>query len=131
MLGSVCSLIHYTRSWSSERDDSLELGTEQLDRWWTAVERAMAFRERVGDERFADISFSELQSDPLSGLQRGLDRIGLPFDEVSRTSVARWAATHEPGTHGSHTYRLSDYGLDAGQVRERFAPYYAAFDVDS
>ena len=34
VLGSVCSLIHYTRSWSSDRDDSIELGTEQLNRWW-------------------------------------------------------------------------------------------------
>ena len=34
VLGSVCSLIHYTRSWSSDRDDSAELGAEQLDRWW-------------------------------------------------------------------------------------------------
>ncbi len=48
VLGSVCSLIHYTRSWSSDRDDSVELGAEQLDRWWMAVERAMEFRERVG-----------------------------------------------------------------------------------
>ena len=30
VLGSVCSLIHYTRSWSSDRDDSVELGAEQL-----------------------------------------------------------------------------------------------------
>ena len=58
VMGSVCSLIHYTRSWSSDRDDSVELGAEQLDRWWVAVERAMEFRERTGDDRFADVSFA-------------------------------------------------------------------------
>ena len=37
VLGSVCSLIHYTRSWSSDRDDYLllSIGAEQLQRWWT------------------------------------------------------------------------------------------------
>src|SRR5689334_3595666 len=50
VLGSVCSLIHYTRSWSSDRDDAAELGHEMTDRWAEAVRRAMDFRTRVGDE---------------------------------------------------------------------------------
>jgi hypothetical protein len=130
VLGSVCSLIHYTRSWSSDRDDSIELGAEQLDRWWLAVERAMEFRARTGDDHFADISFADIQTDPLQALERALHRIGLPFDERSRASVAGWAGTHEPGAHGTHAYALSDFGLEPDQVRERFAPYCAAFDLE-
>ena len=38
VLGSVCSLIHYVRSWASDRDDSLELGAEQLGRWSEAID---------------------------------------------------------------------------------------------
>jgi hypothetical protein len=128
VLGSVCSLIHYTRSWSSDRDDSVELGAEQLDRWWVAVHRAMEFRDRMGDDRFADVSFAELQTDPLAALERSLNRIGLPFGDRSRASVAEWARAHEPGSHGTHSYELSDFGLQPEQVRERFAPYYVAFD---
>ena len=131
VLGSVCSLIHYTRSWSSDRDDSLELGAEELDRWWAAVQRAMDFRERMGDDRFADVSFSELQTDPIAALEKGLARIGLPFDDRSRTAVAEWAGTHEPGSHGAHSYELSDFGLEPNQIRERFAPYYAVFDIEA
>jgi hypothetical protein len=131
VLGSVCSLIHYTRSWASDRDDAVELGAEELDRWWVAIERAMDFRTRVGGDRFADISFADLQSDPVRALANGLTHIGLNFDEASRNSVERWASTHEPGSHGSHSYDLSDFGLDPGQIRERFAPYYATFDVEA
>ena len=129
VLGSVCSLIHYTRSWSSDRDDSVELGAEQVDRWWMAVERAMEFRQRVGEDRFADISFRDLQSDPVGALAGGLEQLGLPFDRHSRTAVEAWAGSHEPGMHGTHTYELSDFGLDPGQIRDRFAPYYAAFGI--
>ncbi len=131
VLGSVCSLIHYTRSWSSDRDDPVELGAEELDRWWVAVRRAMEFRDRVGDGRFADVSFADLQSDPLTALADGLTQIGLPFDERSRTAVAQWATTHEPGSHGTHSYELSDFGLEPDQIRERFAPYYDAFDIQA
>ena len=130
VLGSVCSLIHYTRSWSSDRDDSVELGAEELDRWWVAIQRAMDFRKRMGDDRFADVSFSALQTDPLDALEKALARIGLPFDDRSRASVAKWADTHEPGSHGSHSYDLSDFGLEPDQIRERFSPYYAAFDIE-
>jgi hypothetical protein len=130
VLGSVCSLIHYTRSWSSDRDDSVELGAEELERWWLAVERAMDFRERTSDERFADISFSKIRTDPLKALEEGLDQIGIPFDAGSRASVAEWAGTHEPDAHGAHSYQLSDFGLETDQIRERFARYYATFDID-
>ena len=131
VIGSVCSLIHYTRSWSSDRDDSVELGAEQLDHWWTAVERAMEFRARIGDERFADVSFGDLQTDPLEALARAVERIGLSFDQHSRDSVEAWAGAHGPGAHGTHSYELSDFGLVPDQIRERFAPYYAAFDIEA
>jgi hypothetical protein len=130
VIGSVCSLIHYTRSWSSDRDDSVELGAEQLHRWWIAVQRAMEFRERMGDDRFADVSFSELQTDPVSALAGALEQIGVPFGEGSQSSVEKWAVSHEPGSHGSHSYELSEFGLSADQIREQFAPYCAAFGVE-
>ena len=131
VIGSVCSLIRYTRSWSSDRDDSVELGAEQLERWWNAVERAMEFRHRFGDERFADVSFGDLQTDPTGALARALERVGFPFDQHSRAAVEAWAGIHQPGAHGTHAYELSDFGLVPDQIRERFAPYYAAFDIES
>jgi hypothetical protein len=129
VLGSVCSLIHYTRSWASNRDDAMELGAEQLGRWWLAVSRAMDFRARVGDERFADVAFADLQTDPIGALSAAYDRIGLAFPDDSRRAVTQWAGSHEPGAHGTHTYDLADFGLEAGQVRERFAPYLEAFEA--
>ena len=131
VLGSVCSLIHYTRSWSSDRDDAVELGAEELERWWMAVRRAMEFRRHVGDARFADIAFDDLQSDPVAALAEGLTTIGLGFDERSWVSVERWAASHPPGAQGTHRYDLGDFGLTPGQVRECFSPYYAAFDIET
>lgn len=127
VLGSVCSLIHYTRSWSSDRDDAAGLGPEMTDRWSEAVRRAMDFRARVGDERFADVSFAALQTDPVGAVARSYERVGLTFSEASRAAVTSWAGRHEPGSSGSHTYALTDFGIDADEVRERFAPYIEAF----
>ena len=99
------------------------------DRWAEAVRRAMNFRARVGDERFADVAFASLQTDPIGALAASYDRIGLEFSDRSRAAVAHWAEQHEPGSHGSHTYALTDFGIDADAVREKFAPYIAAYDA--
>ena len=129
VLGSVCSLIHYTRSWGSDRDDAMELGPEELERWWLAVSRAMDFRARVGDDRFADVAFGDLQVDPVGALGAAYERIGLPFRDASRQAVTGWAESHEPGSHGHHTYDLADFGLEPEQVRRTFGPYLERFDL--
>jgi hypothetical protein len=129
VLASVCSLIHYVRSWGSDRYDADELGAEQLGRWWLAVSRAMDFRARVGDDRFADLSFADLQVDPVSAMEAAYGRIGLEFSDTSRAAVSSWATTHEPGSHGRHSYDLADFGLTITQVHEQFAPYLEAYDA--
>jgi hypothetical protein len=129
VLGSVCSLIHYTRSWASDRDDSLELGSEELGRWSMAIDRAMDFRTRVGEDRFADLAWADLQTDPIAALEAAYERIGIGFSETSRAAVTAWAESHEPGTHGRHAYELAQFGLDAGQVHERFAGYLKTYDA--
>ena len=40
VLGSVCSLIAYTRSWVSDRDDSAAIGEQQVELWREALVRA-------------------------------------------------------------------------------------------
>ncbi|BDE14428.1 sulfotransferase family protein [Mycobacterium sp. 20KCMC460] len=129
VMGSVCSLIHYVRSWSSDRDDAHELGAEQVDSWAEAVRRAMDFRCRVGDDRFADVSFADLQNDPVRTLQTGYQTLDLTFTDDTRRSVELWAQGHQPGSRGAHDYDLSDYGLTPEGVRERFADYLAAYDA--
>ena len=129
VMGSVCSLIQYVRSWSSDRNDPEELGAEQVDSWVEAVRRAMDFRARMGHERFADVSFADLQTDPVHTLQTSYERLGLSFTQATSDSVEQWAKGHTPGSRGAHDYDLADYGLTPAGVRARFADYLAAYDA--
>ena len=132
VMGSVCSLIRYVRSWSSDRDDPVELGAEQLDSWAEGVRRAMDFRRRVGDERFSDVAFADLQADPVATLgPRATSRWASTFTDAAARSVEQWAREHKPGTRGSHDYDLADYGLTPEAVRERFADYLQHLRRDS
>jgi Sulfotransferase family len=131
VMASVCSLIRYVRSWSSDRDDPAELGAEQLDSWAEAVRRAMDFRKRFGDDRFSDVAFADLQNDPVRTLQASYASLGLTFSDRTARSVERWAHEHKPGSRGSHDYELADYGLTPQGVRERFAEYLASYDASA
>ena len=129
VMGSVCSLIRYVRSWSSDRDDPYELGAEQLDSWAEAIRRAMDFRARVGDERFCDVAFADLQSDPLNTLSASYDSLGLTFSDDAARAVEQWAGEHQPGARGAHDYDLADYGLTPDGVRDRFSDYLRTYDA--
>jgi Sulfotransferase family len=129
VLASVCSLIRYVRSWSSDRDDPEELGAEQLESWAEAVRRAMDFRERIGENRFADVAFADLQRDPVAALQSAYQTLDLDFTAATRSSIQDWAANHKPGARGSHDYELSDYGLTPARVRASFERYLEAYDA--
>lgn len=130
VLGSVCALIQVTRSMASDKRDPLRIGREQLELWPLALERAMAFRERVGEARFADVFFTEQLRNPVGVVERAYERLGIPFTEAARRRMAAWAQTHRRGRQGTYTYRLEDYGLDAASVREQFRAYVERFDLD-
>jgi hypothetical protein len=129
VLASVCSLIQYVRSWSSDRDDAHELGAEQLRCWAEGVRRAMDFRKRLGDNRFVDVSFADLNADPIGTLENGYSRLDLAFTDEARRRVQEWADGHRPGSRGEHAYDLADYGLTREQVHESFADYLATYDA--
>lgn len=129
VLGSVCSLVSYTRSWVGDPGDPAELGVQQVELWSEAIRRAMAFRDRVGDERFADVAFEDLNADALSTVERAYGRIGLELSAEAGRRMQMWAAANARGSHGSHEFSLEDFGLHADEVHERFGEYMQHFDV--
>lgn len=131
VLGSVCSLIAYVRSWSSDYVNNAELGAEQLAWWSEGIKRAMDFRTKFGDDRFVDVSFADLQSDPVGTVSKSYRELGLDFSEESRARVQDWAGGHQPGHRGTHSYDLADYGLTPDQVHETFSDYLAAYDASA
>ncbi len=127
VLGSVCSLIAYCRTWVSDRDDSTTIGGEQLAIWTEAIRRASDFRGRMGDTRFADLSIVDIQNNPVAALERAYAQLNIPFDQHSRAAVQQWAENHKPGSHGRHDSHVEDFGLTAPQVHAAFGSYTQRF----
>ena len=94
--------------------------------WAEALRRAMAVRARVGEERFADIAFTRLQTDPVGAVAEAYAALGLDLG-AGRGAVQAWADAHPPRGEEAHRHPLADYGLDEAAVHDRFAPYLERF----
>ena len=89
------------------------------------------FRKKFGDDRFVDVSFADLQTEPVNTLESSYDQLGIAFTESARATVQEWADEHKPGQRGAHNYELADYGLSPEQVREAFSEYLATYDASA
>jgi hypothetical protein len=130
VMGSVCSLISHTRSWVSDQDESRTVGEEQVALWELALRRALAFREAAGEDRFGDVTFDDLHTDPVRAVAGAYESIGLELGPEGRARLGAWSAAHPPGAHGTHEYALDTFGLEADAVRRQFAFYLERFAID-
>jgi hypothetical protein len=128
VMGSVCSLIAYTRSWVSDRKDD-DLGAQQLEVWAEAIRRAMDFRRRRGEGAFADVEFAQLEADPVAAVEQAYGRLGLSLGPEARDRMGSWAADHRRGSEGTHEYRIEDFDLDRDTVTRRFGGYLERFAI--
>lgn len=127
VLGSVCSLITYLRTMVSGRSDAVELGEQQVALWVEALRRGVAFRERAGEDRFADVSFSDLAAHGVHAVRRAYERLGLTLSAAAEEAMRRWLDANPRHARGAHEFALADYGLDGESVRARFASYLERF----
>ena len=68
VLASYTSLIAGFRAVFEERIDREAIVREQTEVWAAATERALAVRDRVGDERFYDLDFAAFSADPVGSV---------------------------------------------------------------
>jgi hypothetical protein len=104
-----------------------------VDRWTEvlvqSVERVDAFRDRRPDIPLLDVSYSDLIGSPLPAVQGIYDFLGRELDPAASDRMGGYLAANPRGKFGSHSYAASDFGVEAGALRERFAGYLERYDV--
>lgn len=129
VLASVCKLIFIVRRTQTDHVDLHELGREQLALWSEAVRRALVFRRRAGEARFADVFMDDLVADPIATTARLYDRVGLPFTAAAESAMRAWSADHPQHKYGAMPYTLEEFGLSLADARDAFRDYTRHFDL--
>ena len=83
----------------------------------------------VPADRFVDVHFTELMSDPVATLRAAYDRMGRDFTDDHAAAVLDYLANKPKGKFGVHRYQPEDWGFTAEGLRSALAPYIDHYGV--
>lgn len=122
-IGSISSTLHIARKMFEGDQVRLEaIGPRELDYWASAMESTARTRARH-PARFHDVHHAEFLRDPMGVVRKIYERFDLALSPEAERRMRAWIAESPTSRHGEHRYDLTDYGVTAQQVKDRFAPY--------
>jgi Sulfotransferase family len=129
LTASVCSLIRTLSSTFSDADHTAYIA----DHWPTmleeSVQRIDAFRDSHPEHPIVDVLYTDLVTDPVATVRSIYTAVGDELDDAAAKAVTEYVDAHPRGQFGAHRYDLAEYGLDAGELAERFAGYTDRYAV--
>ncbi len=114
---------------TSARHDPKEVGPYISMHLRRGVERALATRDRIGEDRFIDVHHHDLNADPHGTLERIYAFLGIDLKPSMHDALDRWLKQHRSGAHGDHAYTLEEFGLTAAGIRADYDFYIQRFDI--
>ena len=85
----------------------------------------------VPGNRFVDVHFAELMSDPVATLRAAYAKMGRDLTDDHAAAVLDYLANKPKGKFGVHRYQPEDWGYTAKSLRAALAPYIDHYGVAS
>lgn len=126
-LPSVCSLLYELRRAHVLNPEPEAHGKRQQEYWALGLERALAFRDRVGEARFFDISHKRQTVDPAEQIRPLYEKLGWDYDDGLTARIKQW---QEVTPRRPHPISPGFFGLDPQDIAKRYRFYserFAAF----
>jgi hypothetical protein len=86
-------------------------------------------RKRIPDGQVLDVRFDRFMADEAGTVTQVLELAGLQIGPDVCQRIESWATENPRGKHGTVSYRLESFGLDAAERRGALRFYQDAFDV--
>lgn len=129
-LASIASLTAHTRSLFSNAYDAETIGREVITGFWPrALRRGLELREELPVDRFLDVCYADLMTDPLGVLGRIYEWLGVELHSEARHAMERYLQEHAQGSEGVHRYSPEQFGIDPETEWKRFADYSERFHI--
>jgi hypothetical protein len=94
-----------------------------------SVRRIDAFRVAHPEHPIFDVQYADLVDDPLGTVEDLYAACGEELDEATRDAIAAYVNAHPKGKFGTHGYELAEFGLDPGELAERFSGYVDRYGI--
>ncbi len=120
-IASVCSLAAQASAGWSATFAGQVIGRDQLELWARGLECFTAARAGYDPARFCDVDYDEFVADPIGTVASVYAYFGLTLSGPAAGAMRDLLAQPASVGAAAHRYALSDFGLTADQVDERFA----------
>jgi len=124
---SVASMYRALWTLSADNVDPYEVGRQCLQRWSWALTRCMRSRELLPKDRFLDVWYRDVQTDPIAQVRRIYEFVGREFTPEVEGSMTRWAAEHGREKRPAHQYTLEEFGYTPEAIKTAFSEYRTHF----
>lgn len=131
VVASLASLTAVLRGTFSDAVDPLAVGAEMTRRWASGLARALKVRDRgrVPAGRMVDVLYPDLMRDPIGVVRRIYSSFDLELTRDAERRMRDFLARNPKDKTGRHRYSLEEFGLDAGEEKERYAAYAKRFGL--
>jgi hypothetical protein len=120
-------VMHHFPPGAVERYGRERIARDIYDHLLDGMRNALAARNRLGEDRFVDVSQKQLGKDTMGTLRSIYERLGLPFAADFETRVQQWHQQNHAGAHGEHRHSPEDVGFAEATIRADFAFYSDRF----
>jgi cytochrome c5 len=129
---SFASLATLVRSMGSSGVNAAEVAADWAPRLAKALHHAIDVRDGSDhpEARFHDLQFRAFVKDPFAAVEGIYADFELELSGEAADRMRAFIAANPQGKHGVHSYRASEYGLDPGVERQRFARYIERFGIE-
>ena len=104
-----------------------DVGRFILEHYIVGMQRALAARDELGNDRFLDVGQREVQHDPIGTAERIYTVLGLELTDDARVAMTQFAAENQRGARGEHRYTPEEFGYTTDGIRVAFADYLDRF----
>lgn len=124
VLPSLSSLMYEIRRAHVTNAEPEAHGRRQQEYWAMGIERAMAFRDRVGESRFFDISHRRQVADPAEQIPALYRKLGWEYDPSLTARIQRWQETYPKR---ANPVSPAFFGLEPAELAKRYRFYSDRF----
>ncbi len=125
VLGSLVSLMATLRWMRSDHVDVERLARSVVRGMAHVLDQVDDLRDSgaIPDGQVVDLRYADLMSDPIGAVAAVYERAGRTLSGPAADAMRAHLAERPKGRHGTHRYSLSEVGVDAGEVDERYGAY--------
>jgi hypothetical protein len=129
VLPSLCSLKEALSKPVVESLDLHALGRHEVRLWGESLRRLVEFRDSDRECRFFDVSFDDMQSDPIAAMEKLYGNLGDDLDAGARGRMVEWWDQSAKDRRRGSSPDPAVYGLNVQSLRAEFAFYHDRFAI--